>query len=235
MKSNDSSNPEQNKYQKPDLSMQIETFTVGIMGVNCVLVSCKEKAWIFDPGDEPDYLLEAIENRKLILQKIFLTHAHMDHCGYASSFIQAAQKKGILKDDKLYMHAEEEQLYRKVPMQGEMFGMTFPNPDAIPAFLEEGNMDLGECGQMQIFHTPGHSPGSLSFYLPQLESVIVGDVLFQRGIGRTDLWRADHNQLLASIREKLFALPENTRVYPGHGPLTNIGEEKRENPFLLSA
>ena len=153
------------------------------------------------------------------------THCHLDHV-FGNKYV--AENFGLT----LHLHQKEQAVLAYAPTSGLMYNMPFDNYQGPVNLLKEGDViSLGE-DQLTCIETPGHSPGSLCFYSKTQGFVIGGDVLFKRGIGRTDLPFGSHETLLNSIREKLFVLPPETIVYPGHGPSTTIGEEIRENPFL---
>jgi glyoxylase-like metal-dependent hydrolase (beta-lactamase superfamily II) len=137
-----------------------------------------------------------------------------------------------LYDLHLQMHPDEKKLFDYAPVSGEMWGLPFKNYEGPVIYFSEGDRISLDNDELEILLTPGHSPGSVSFYNEEGKFVISGDVLFKSGIGRTDLPGGDFDTLIASIRNKLFTLPDDVVVYSGHGPETTIGEEKRSNPFL---
>lgn len=184
---------------------------------------------IIDPGcyfdEEKDRLVAFIEKMKLKPVLLLNTHCHLDHV-FGNKFI--AEKFNLT----LQIHAKEKAVLDFAPASGLMYNMPFDNYVGEFIYLEEGKeISLGE-DRLKILLTPGHSPGSLSFYNEKDGFVISGDALFYRSIGRTDLPGGNHEQLLKSIRDHLFTLPDETKVYSGHGPSTTIGEEKKQNPFL---
>lgn len=185
---------------------------------------------IFDPGcftpAEERELVATIDRLGLKPVKLINTHCHFDHI-FGNAFV--VQQYGL----KLGIHPLEEQLLTSAPMVVQMYGMPPMTPSPAPDyFINEGDtVTLGDA-TFQVLFCPGHSPGSLCFYSAEEGYVIAGDVLFQRSIGRTDLPLGDHDALIGSILTKLMPLPDETAVYPGHGPSTTIGEERRENPFL---
>jgi glyoxylase-like metal-dependent hydrolase (beta-lactamase superfamily II) len=184
---------------------------------------------IIDPGcyfdEEKDRLVAFIEKMKLKPVMLLNTHCHLDHV-FGNKFV--AEKFNLV----LHIHAKEKAVLDFAPASGLMYNMPFDNYKGEIIYLEEGKeISLGE-DKLEILLTPGHSPGSLSFYNEKDGFVISGDALFYRSIGRTDLPGGNHEQLLKSIRDHLFTLPGETKVYSGHGSVTTIGEEKKENPFL---
>ena len=184
---------------------------------------------IIDPGcyfdDEKDEMLQYIDKMALRPRMLLNTHCHLDHV-FGNKFI--AEKFGLT----LHIHENEKPVLTFAPASGLMYNLPFDNYSGDLIFLKEHEkIKLGE-DELDILLTPGHSPGSLSFYSKKDQFVVSGDALFYRSIGRTDLPLGDHETLIKSIREKLFSLPGETKVYSGHGPVTTIGEEKEENPFF---
>lgn len=205
---------------------KIDSLTVGPFATNHYLLQnlIDRTCWLFDCGFEGQALGDWIERSGCRLQEILVTHGHIDHI---SAVDQLCNRFAV----GYAMHKDDVPLTANLAMQGQMFGMSVPNPSPPVRYLEPGLAKLGSLS-VQILATPGHSPGSVSFYFPELESVICGDVLFQGSIGRTDLPGGDLAILSASIREQLYSLPDNTVVLPGHMSPTTIGEEKRSNPFV---
>ena len=202
----------------------VVAFPNGVFAENCYLLADPEarEAVMIDPGEEAEALLPRLGAEGWNLQAIWLTHAHIDHVAGVAA-VKAATGVPILlhpKDRPLYDHAEE---------QGRMFGVRIPQPPPPDAELAEGQtLSVGGC-RFEVLHTPGHSPGSVSFIGHGI--ALSGDVLFAGSVGRTDLPGGDTRTLLESIRKKLYRLPNETRVLSGHGPETTIGEEKLTNPF----
>jgi glyoxylase-like metal-dependent hydrolase (beta-lactamase superfamily II) len=184
---------------------------------------------IIDPGcyfdDEKDELLQYINKMDLKPRMLLNTHCHLDHV-FGNKFI--AEKFGLT----LHIHENEKPVLAFAPASGLMYNLPFDNYTGDIIFLKENETIKLGADELDILFTPGHSPGSLSFYSRKDKFVVSGDALFFRSIGRTDLPLGDHETLLKSIRQQLFALPDETNVYSGHGPVTTIGEEKRENPFM---
>jgi hydroxyacylglutathione hydrolase len=184
---------------------------------------------IIDPGcyydDEREELLQYIDKMDLKPRMLLNTHCHLDHV-FGNKFL--SEKFGLT----LHIHEKEKPVLAFAPASGLMYDLPFDNYKGDLHFIHENELlNLGD-DELKVLLTPGHSPGSVSFYCVKQQFVLSGDALFNRSIGRTDIPLGDHNLLLKSIREKLFVLPEDTVVYSGHGPQTTIGEEKRENPFL---
>ena len=185
---------------------------------------------IIDPGCYFDYeykeLTEFIDKNDLLPKCLLNTHCHLDH---VFGNRQVAERYKL----KLQMHPNEKKLFDYAPVSGEMWGLPFKNYEGEILYINEGNqVAIGE-DQLEIFLTPGHSPGSITFYSSKDKFAISGDVLFRSGIGRTDLPGGDYDTLITSIQTKLFSLPDDVVVYSGHGPETTIGDEKRSNPFLI--
>ncbi|HNP49612.1 MAG TPA: MBL fold metallo-hydrolase [Bacteroidia bacterium] len=209
----------------------IRSFTFNPFEENMyVLYDETKEAVIIDPGcyseNEKSELAEFILKENLIPVKLINTHAHLDHM-LGNNFVASKYKL------KLHMHKDDLDLLRSAPVYGQMWGIK-PEPSPDPEFfLQEGDLvNFGNSSLLVLF-TPGHCPGSLSFYSAKDQFAIVGDVLFYGSIGRTDLPGGNLEILLKSIREKLFVLPDQTIIYPGHGPHTTIGFEKKHNPFLV--
>lgn len=184
---------------------------------------------IIDPGcyfeEEREMLANFIQTKNLKPVLLLNTHCHLDHV-FGNKFV--AEKYGLVP----HIHPFEKKLLEYAPTSGLMYNMPFDNYTGELAYIDEGGiLKVGEDELMAIF-TPGHSPGSLSFYCKKQSFIISGDVLFQKSVGRTDLPGGDHATLIKSIQEKLMVLPDETIVYSGHGPSTNVVAERNGNPFL---
>ncbi len=184
---------------------------------------------IIDPGcyfpEEQDELEGFITQSGLQPKLLLNTHCHLDHV-FGNKFV--AEMHGLT----LQLHEKEKLLLDYAPASGLIYNMPFDNYAGAYIYLKEGDIvKLGE-DELKVIEAPGHSPGHICFYCEKQNFIISGDVLFNRSIGRTDLPGGDHQTLLKNIREKLFVLPDETVVYSGHGPVTTIGMEKAENPFL---
>jgi len=197
---------------------------VGRLQTNCYILASKGEALVVDPGDEATRILRYVNDLKAKLKTIVATHTHFDHVlGVTELKTQTGAHFLVHKDDLETLEAMQE----RVRM---FFGLKVPAPPKVDSFLEESD-SLNFGGEtLKILHTPGHSPGSIS--LVGDGYVITGDALFNQSIGRTDLPGGDFDTLINSIKSKLFALPDDTMVYPGHGPETSIGDEKLANPFV---
>ena len=207
----------------------IETFPVGPLQCNCAIVAdpATREAVVVDPGDEPDRILEALAGAGLKLVALVHTHAHFDHVG-CSALLKRITGAPIL------MHEGDSPLYHNLGEQVKTFGITLDKPGIIDRLLVHGDRISCGSGALHVLHTPGHTPGSLSFRMEGEEGDLLfsGDTLFRRSIGRTDLWGGSTPQILESIKERLLTLPGSLRVIPGHGAETTIAEEGRRNPFV---
>lgn len=201
----------------------ITCMTVGPFQENCYLLAKDGELAIFDPGDEPERLISAIERVGAKPRYILLTHAHLDHVGAA----KALQER---YDIPLCVPEGEVELLEALPVQCQMFGMPpAPQPRVDRVLAGHESLPLG-TGTLTQLQTPGHSPGGTCYRLD--DHVFVGDTIFAGGVGRTDLWGGSWPTLQASIEANLFTLPDDVTLYPGHGPTTTVGAEKRSNPFF---
>ncbi|MBM4762283.1 MBL fold metallo-hydrolase [Bacillus sp. B15-48] len=201
---------------------------LGPLQTNCYIISDQNNhCLIVDPGEEPEKIKKYIDGKKLKPIAILLTHAHFDHIGAVDAI-----RDGF--SIPVYIHKKEKDWLRDPALNGSnsfLPGQTISVRPADYLIQNEQEMTL-EAFTIQVFETPGHSPGSVSFYFAEGGFVASGDALFQFSIGRTDLRGGNHAELLKSIHEKLLILPEDTIVLPGHGPATTIGQEMDANPFL---
>ncbi|OOF36505.1 MBL fold metallo-hydrolase [Rodentibacter heidelbergensis] len=207
--------------------MNIEIILVTAFQQNCSLIWDDEKnAAIIDPGGEAEKLIQRIEELGLNLKVILLTHAHLDHVGAAK------QLKAYFKVEIWGSQEEDRFLFESLPEQAERFGLPHISAFLPDRWLHEGEViNIGDF-QFDILHLPGHTPGHIGFIEQEKKVAFTGDVLFQGGIGRTDFPRGNYEQLISSIREKLFTLNDDMIIIAGHGPYTTIGREKVDNPFL---
>jgi hydroxyacylglutathione hydrolase len=204
----------------------IASLPVGLIQTNCYVVGCEEtkEGAVIDPGGHPERILAEVERHGLAIKYVLDTHAHFDHTDANGAIVQATGAS-------LALHPEDRPLL-EASGGAALFGMhADPSP---PPDLELRDGDELQVGTLafKVLHTPGHTPGHVCFYEADEGTLFDGDVLFYRGVGRTDLPGGSWQQLLESIQGVLFALPDNTIVYSGHGPATTIGEEKRLNPWL---
>ena len=270
--------------------MILETFPVGQLQCNCTLLGDEEaaEAIVIDPGDEVTRIHRRLTDQGLKLKQILITHAHIDHVGGLSKLHQYTGAPVL-------MHRDDLPLYRAMEMQAAFLGVQTPELIEIDQLLKEGDSLRWGSFEAQVIHTPGHTPGSVSLYLPhdagkvtvaesprkitvktetgeeidladllkqslpreapeedlnaehsakeavpdepsgivkRVPQLFSGDTLFAGSIGRTDLWGGSMHQIMESLRTKLMHLPDDTVVYPGHGPVTTIGQERHLNPFL---
>jgi hydroxyacylglutathione hydrolase len=257
------------------------TIPVGMLQCNCSIIGdpVTREALVIDPGDEVNRILDLLGRHKLTVKAIVSTHAHIDHVGGLSKLHQYTGAPVL-------MHRDDLPLYQAMDMQASFLGVHPPELAEIDQLLKEGDSLRWGSFEAQVIHTPGHTPGSVSLYLPhdagkikiaagpkritvknaageeiaiadllketlhlddsaemevpeESEKVVPhapqlfsGDTLFAGSIGRTDLWGGSMEQIMASLRTKLMHLPDDTIVYPGHGPVTTIGHERHLNPFL---
>jgi glyoxylase-like metal-dependent hydrolase (beta-lactamase superfamily II) len=198
---------------------------VGDYQINTILAWSGEthEAAVFDPGAESDRVIEEIERRHLMLKWLVNTHGHLDHIA-ENHVIKSRFKVPLL------IHALDRPMLTDPSKNLSTYtGNPIVSPDADQTIADGESLPIGE-EMLLVMHVPGHTPGSLVFY--QAGMLIAGDTLFAGGVGRTDLPGGNEQQLYSGIREKLFVLPGETMVYPGHGPATTIGEERRSNPFV---
>ena len=206
--------------------MILHTIPAGMNQTNCYVVGCEEtmQGAVIDPGGEGKRLVREIERSKLDIKYVLITHAHFDHIGGIADVIEATGAK-------LAIHPNERPLL-EADGGASMWGLTVKSSPPPDAELSDGQtIEVGQLS-FQVLLTPGHSPGGVTFYEPNEGVAFVGDVLFSSGIGRTDLHGGSHQTLMRSIKEVLFALPDDTVIYPGHGPKTTVGQEKRSNPWV---
>lgn len=208
--------------------MQFQVIPVTAFEQNCSIIWCEQtrKAAVVDPGGDLDRILHALDFEDLELEKILVTHAHIDHAG-AVSTLAALRKvpiEGPALEDKFWIDL--------LPQQSQMFG--FPEAETFEPtrWLVDGDEVTVGNEVLQVIHCPGHTPGHVVFYNKSRGLALVGDVLFHGSIGRTDFPRGDHATLISSIRNKLWPLGDDIAFVPGHGPMSTFGDEKENNPFV---
>jgi hydroxyacylglutathione hydrolase len=209
--------------------MILETFPVGLLQCNCTLLGDEAtgEAMVVDPGDNIPQILARLAKHGLTLKQIVVTHAHIDHVGGALTLKQQTGAPILLNQQDL-------PLLEMMEMQAGWLGVQTPEI-APPDASAEDHLVVGlENYPAQVLHTPGHTPGSICLHFAPQKLLIAGDTLFAGSIGRTDLPGGDFKTIIRSIRDRLLPLPEETRVIPGHGSVTTIGEERESNPFLQS-
>lgn len=205
--------------------LAIDTLTVGPLQENCYLLTDPQtgRAVLVDPGDEAARILNALNG--FTLEAIWLTHAHFDHVGALAHIHRHVPVP-------VYLHEADRPLLGHAAASAAIFGLTLEQPHVQTLPLEAGGRLRFGPHEAECRSTPGHAPGHMAFYFEREGVVFAGDALFRGSIGRTDLPGGDSAQLLESIRRELLSLPDATRVLPGHGPETSIGQERRTNPFL---
>jgi glyoxylase-like metal-dependent hydrolase (beta-lactamase superfamily II) len=204
-----------------------EILPVGQLQCNCSIFGDENtrEAIVIDPGDDLSEIQEILDRHQLRVTAIIITHAHIDHIG-------GAEKLKASTGAPVYMNENDRFLSKNLTMQAAWLGVPTPEDPGIDVAAEEGGVIPLAKASFQILHTPGHTPGSISLWIPSENKLIAGDTLFRDSIGRTDLPGGNHKQEISSIREKLLTLPETAVVIPGHGANTTIGREKELNPFL---
>lgn len=204
--------------------MKIEWRTVGAFQENSYLVvdPATRRAVLVDPGAEPEQLIQMVRASGATLDAIWLTHAHIDHIGAIA---------GVKRvwDVPIYLHPADRPLYDRGAMQAAVYGLAFEQPPAPDHSLVEGDVLSVGSLDFDVLHLPGHAPGHVAFV--RQGTMLGGDLLFAGSIGRTDLPLSDPERMVESL-DRVAALPEETVVYPGHGPATSIGQERGTNPFL---
>jgi glyoxylase-like metal-dependent hydrolase (beta-lactamase superfamily II) len=209
----------------------LDVFPVGPIQANCVLLGDSDagELVVIDPGEEGVRIAERVRASGLRPTMILHTHGHIDHAGGTAEFARELDA-----ELPIGLHRDEIELYRNLPMQAQMFGLEVEAPPEPDQWLDHGlRLEVGGL-ELEVRHTPGHSPGGVCFVVSGADEplVVVGDVLFAGSIGRTDLMGGSFPVLERSIHSQLYTLPDDTRVICGHGPDTTIGREKATNPFV---
>ena len=207
-----------------------EIFPVGPLACNCSILADEGslRATVIDPGADIARILAVLEKHHLTVEQIIVTHAHIDHVGGA---VQLKRLTGA----PIYMNQNDLPLLKMMDMQAGWLGVPAPEV-AAPDVDASDLLALTIAGEpAQVLHTPGHTEGSICVHLPRPHLLLAGDTLFAGSIGRTDLPGGDLRKILRSLKERLLALPDATRVIPGHGPATTIGDERETNPFLTNS
>lgn len=207
--------------------LQIRQFSLGPMQTNCYLVGCEQtmQAAVIDPSWNGPGIVAAADDGGWQITHILLTHSHFDHVGGLADLKEATNAP-------VYIHPDAVDMLSQANIMASLFGMTIKAPPPPDELLSTGQViQVGKL-ELHTLFTPGHAPGHVSFYLPEYNVVFDGDVLFRGSIGRHDFPDSDYDTLMNSIHEELMALPDDTRVFSGHGPETTIGFERRHNPFF---
>ena len=212
--------------------LKVETIPVTPFSQNARVIYCSESnhAVIVDPGGESSLIIDACERLHLSIQAVWLTHSHLDHCGGVSDILNRYHVT-------LIAHPEERVMRSKVSQIAQMYGLSPSDWSDCPEpsqYIYGGEKLFIGAHSASVLHTPGHSPGHVSFYFQDDKILISGDALFRESIGRTDLPGGCHATLIGSIKDKLLNLPDDTIVLSGHGNDTTIGHERRANPFLIT-
>ena len=210
------------------MSLSVAIIPVTAFAQNCSILMCNKskKAAVVDPGGDLERIIEQLQRMGATAEKILLTHAHIDHAGGTAALARQLNVpiEGPQEGDLFWIQG--------LPNQSAMFG--FPPAEVFTPdrwLHDNDTVTVGEV-TLQVIHTPGHTPGHVVFYSPDNKLALVGDVLFQGSIGRTDFPRGNHEQLVHSIRAKLFPLGDDITFIPGHGPESTFGQERRSNPFV---
>ena len=204
-----------------------EIIPVGMLQCNCSIFGDEQtrEALVVDPGDEISRILQVLKCHGLTVKGIVITHAHIDHIG-------GAQKLKKATGAPVYMNPNDAELQKMMEVQAGWLGVETPDAVEIDSPAKDGGKLVVGATEFHVLHTPGHTQGSISLWIPSEGKLVAGDTLFRDSIGRTDLPGGDSRQILRSIHQKLLPLPEETVVIPGHGEKTTLGREKQFNPFL---
>ena len=211
--------------------LDIRVFTLGEWMTNCYVVRATDapNCWVIDCGFAPEPMIRYIREQSLTPKRVLLTHAHIDHIAGLNPL------RAAFPDVPIAIHAAERAFLTDPELNlSALLPEPITAPDADATLAEGDAVDMAGLS-FKVLDTPGHSPGGISLYQPEAKVVFVGDALFAGSIGRYDFPTSDPDALMRSLRDKLMALPDDTRVYPGHGPATTIGEERQNNPYLRTA
>ncbi len=207
--------------------LQIRQLTLGPLQTNCYILGCEEtlQCAIIDPAWNGRSIVEAAETDGWMISHILLTHSHFDHVG-------GLEEVKEVSGAPIFLHPDATEMLSGAPMSAAFFGVRMPSPPPPDDLLSEGQqLHVGKV-DIKVILAPGHAPGHVAFYVPDYQVLFGGDVLFQGGIGRTDLPGGDYELLMQSISQKFLTLPDDTKVFPGHGPATSIEQERLYNPFV---
>lgn len=208
--------------------MDVKIYPVTAFEQNCSLIICPvtRKAALVDPGGDIDALEALVSESGVSLEKLLITHGHVDHCGQAGIL---AKRLGVPIEGP---HQDDDFWISQLDSRGATFGMTGTQPFVPDRWLNDGDVVTVGEQRLDVVHCPGHTPGHVVFIHAQDRLAFVGDVLFAGSIGRTDFPRGNHADLIRSIREKLFPLGDDIHFVPGHGPMSTFGEERQTNPYV---
>ena len=210
------------------MSLQYRVVPVTPFEQNCSVIWCDEtkEAAVVDPGGDLDRIMPVLRANDLHLKQILLTHAHIDHAGGTA---ELSERAGV---PIVGPHIEDDFWIQMLPQQSQMFGFPPAKIFTPNRWLDQGDtVEVGQC-KLEVLHCPGHTPGHVVFYSPEAKLAVVGDVLFQGSIGRTDFPKGNFETLAASIRTRLWPLGDDVAFIPGHGPMSTIGHEIKTNPFV---
>jgi hydroxyacylglutathione hydrolase len=205
-----------------------EVIAVGPLQCNCSVIGDEQtrEAMVIDPGDQIEDILAIVRKHRLTVKQIVVTHAHIDHVGGAMK-LKAATGAPIL------LNQSDRMLLKMLAVQAAWIGVRSPESVKIDDELKDADVVRAGALAGTVMHTPGHTEGSVCLYFPAEQKLIAGDTLFAGSIGRTDLPGGSFKKIMRSLHDRVLALPDETIVVPGHGPLTTIGEERQSNPFLI--
>lgn len=209
--------------------MFVRTFPTGPLGCNCSILAdlTTRDAIVVDPGGDFDRIQSELIQEGLKVRAIVHTHTHIDHVGATAPLQRLSGAEAMI-------HEADRFLYDMLPVQASLLRLQLPEKcEMVGTLTDDFCLSVGSL-ELAVIHTPGHTPGSVCFHCRTSEKGVLfsGDTLFERSIGRTDLWGGDSGAILRSIKQKLLALPDDTEVVPGHGDFTSIGDERAHNPFL---
>lgn len=209
--------------------LKVQEFTLGMFQVHNYLLydTDTREAVLIDTGKNPEDVLAFLDKNQLDMKLLLYTHTHIDHVEGHHTIREA------FPDLPAWMHTEEQFWVDALPMQAEMFGMSVPEPPVITGYVEHGQVFKLTNMTLESRFCPGHTPGGISYYVPEGPFVFTGDTIFAGSIGRTDFPRGDFKTLMTSIETQILTLPDDTLIYSGHGPVTTVGEERQNNPFVL--
>lgn len=207
--------------------MQLKIIVTPPIMENCYILHNESKAIVFDPGGSFEIIKKYLEDNELLVEAILLTHGHFDH------IMGVAELKEYTKAP-LYVHKDDLDLIKEGSSHAAMFGLEAFTSPLVDIFVEDGYQLHFKCADIKVIHTPGHSKGGVCYYDEKDELLISGDTIFLESIGRTDLPGGDFPTLAKSIKEKIYALPPETVIYPGHGNKTSVGFESEFNPYVKS-